>query len=225
MPKPKLTTSIIEWIEENRSLIDSLKLDQVYKSGDYISRPFLTYSLLKIGINPLKYVTEMPGNFARNLDITDIEIPKHITEIANLAFAYCNRLTGISLHDGITSIGHDSFNRCESLTNLIIPDSVVFVGSGSFTFCSHLVNVDIGKGKLSIEDSAFSNCNSLTKVVMGGGVVSLGTGVFYNCQGLKEIIYRGTLKQWKNIDKSGSWNIRSSLKKVICTDGEINLEQ
>ena len=225
MPKPELTTSIIEWIEENRSLIDSLKLDQVYKSGDYRSRPFLTYSLLKIGINPLKALTKMPINFARNLDITGIEIPRHITEIAESAFYGCSRLTGISLHNGITSIGHTSFKSCESLTNLIIPDNVVFVGSSSFSFCSHLVSVDTGKGQMPIEDGAFSSCNMLTKVVIGGGVTHIGTGIFYNCPELKEIIYSGTIEQWKNIDKSDSWNIWSSIKKVICTDGEIDLEQ
>lgn len=224
MPKPELTTSIIEWIEENRSLIDSLKLDQVYKSGDYKSRPFLTYSLLKIGINPLKALTSMPIDFARNLDITKIEIPKHITKIADSAFKNCTKLIDINLHDGITSIGHDSFNSCEGLTKLIIPDNVVFVGSSSFSFCSHLVSVDTGKGQLSIEDGAFSSCNMLTKVVIGGGVINIGTGIFYNCPELKEIDYGGTIKQWKNIHKFDSWSIWSSIKKVICTDGEINVE-
>lgn len=141
MPKPELTTSIIEWIEENRSLIDSLKLDQVYKSGDYRSRPFLTYSLLKIGINPLKALTKMPINFARNLDITGIEIPRHITEIAESAFYGCSRLTGISLHNGITSIGSYAFYNCSSLTSVTIGNGLTSIGWGVFYGCSELKNI------------------------------------------------------------------------------------
>ena len=78
---------------------------------------------------------------------------------------------------------------------------------------------------MSIEDGAFSSCNMLTKVVISGGVTHIGTGIFYNCPELKEITYSGTIEQWKNIDKFDTWNIWSSIKKVVCTDGEINLEQ
>lgn len=50
----------------------------------------------------------------------------------------------------------------------------------------------------------------------------LNKGAFYNCNNLTSVNYLGTMYQWKKIVKA-SQSLGSNIKKIICSDGTIEL--
>lgn len=154
--------------------------------------------------------------------LTSIKIPGSVTEIGGYAFWNCNSLTSIKIPDGVTEIGYHTFEGCTSLTSLVIPDSVTSIKSHAFNDCDGLTSIEIPDSVTTIGYSAFGSCDSLTSVTIGNGVTEMEEA-FPLCDGLTEIHYNGTQEQWENIEKELRWNI-TLIKKVICTDGTIELE-
>ena len=60
---------------------------------------------------------------------------------------------------------------------------------------------------------------------IGENVTKLSVDVFLNCSNLKSINYLGTMDEWNGtLGKTSSWrNGNTSIKKIICSDGEITL--
>ena len=48
-------------------------------------------------------------------------------------------------------------------------------------------------------------------------------GTFENCISLHELNFKGTKKQWHNIEKDPDWCKGSAIKLIKCIDGNINL--
>ena len=67
--------------------------------------------------------------------------------------------------------------------------------------------------------------SSLENVVFGKNVTSLGMGFFACCEKISSITYLGTMDEWNGtLGKTSSWrNGNTSIKKIICSDGEITL--
>ncbi|MBQ2999200.1 MAG: leucine-rich repeat protein [Clostridia bacterium] len=53
--------------------------------------------------------------------------------IADNAFSYCERLTGITIPASVTSIGNAAFLNCNSLTTITLPESVTSIGNQAFS--------------------------------------------------------------------------------------------
>ena len=156
--------------------------------------------------------------------LTSVTIPDSVTAIGSQAFYYCSGLTSVTIGNSVTSIGDYAFRGCSGLTSVTIPDSVTSIGESAFYGCRGLTSVTIGNGVTSIGESAFSYCSGLTSVTIGNSVTSIGKSAFSGCSGLKSIIYIGTIEDWKNIAKGGSWNYGVPTDCVIhCTDGDIKI--
>ena len=70
---------------------------------------------------------------------------------------------------------------------------------------------------------AFEHCDSLTNITIPSSVTSISGGAFYKCGLLKTINYKGTKKQWYNIDKEKLWKTHSLVKVIHCIDGDVEL--
>lgn len=215
----------------NKALIDT----QIYISD-------LTYLLIVAGIDPLKYMDEIAGNYlSHNNDLISIDIPSNIksigdwafdsctrlmsviipdsvTSIGDMAFWGCSKLTSITIGKGVTSIGGYSFAYCSGLTNFTIPDSVTSIGDFAFNNCSGLTSIIIPDSVTSLGSSAFESCSSLTSVTIGNGVTFIRDCTFEGCKELTDIIYMGTVEQWKKIKKEDN---DFSEVKIHCIDGEV----
>jgi len=85
----------------------------------------------------------------------DSLIPDTVTEIGELAFYGCNRLTAITIPTTVTKIGNYAFNECRGLTSVDIPASVVEIGDMAFGNCSVLTSVEIPASTVKIGNSVF----------------------------------------------------------------------
>lgn len=70
---------------------------------------------------------------------------------------------------------------------------------------------------------AFYKCEQLSRIVIPETVVKIDKGAFRLCEEFTRIIYQGTQNQWQEIQKDPSWNSNCGLKKIVCTDGVINI--
>lgn len=129
----------------------------------YISN--LTYLLMVAGIDPLKYMDEIPRDYlAHSSDLISIDIPSNIKSIGKYAFRNCKNLETIVISNGVTTIGYEAFRNCSSLTSVTIPNSVTSISNSAFYDCSSLTSVTIGNGVTSIGEYAFDGCKSLESI-------------------------------------------------------------
>ncbi|MBQ9012630.1 MAG: leucine-rich repeat protein, partial [Bacilli bacterium] len=82
----------------------------------------------------------------------------------------------------------------------VIPDGVEELGNYSIRWDKKTTEVQLPKSVKKIGNQAFGYSTSINK-----------------------FIYLGTKEEWNNINKASSWKDNSSITKVICTDGEIEL--
>ena len=99
----------------------------------------LTYLLMKAGIEPLKYMDEIPKDYlAHNSDLISIDIPSNIKSIGKYAFRNCKNLETVAISNGVTTIGYEAFKNCSSLTSVTIPNSLTSIGDEVLYGCSSL---------------------------------------------------------------------------------------
>ena len=111
-------------------------------------------------------------------------IPDGVTEIADAAFAHCNRMDVLMIPHSVIRIGDDAFWECYGFTNLVIPDGVISIGERAFFECSSLKSVSLPDSLTSIGDSAFWDCKSLPNIIIPKSVTSIGKEAFAGCEAL-----------------------------------------
>ena len=123
-----------------------------------------------------------------------------------------------------SGISSSHFSNCTYLKSIILPSSILKIGNYAFTYCTYLNSVEISEGTTSLGNYPFWKCTGLKSVTIPKSITSLGYAPFSYCSSLNTINYRGTKAQWNCISKS-NWrdNAYSYIKKVICTDGVIEL--
>lgn len=134
-------------------------------------------------------------------------VPDGVEEIAWSAFA-CSQLSGVNLPDGVTQIAASAFYDCAQLRTIGIPASVKTIGEAAFYGCSRLQQVDLANvktlGKKAFQDckalesviadrlsavpqSAFESCSALTSVELSSDINTIGEHAFKNCKALTHI--------------------------------------
>lgn len=123
----------------------------------------------------------------------------------------------------VKEIGDSAFQGCSSFKTINIPDTVEAVGSFAFRGCSNLKEVTVNAKKL--RRLTFYSSSNLDSVTIGNNVSSWGDNVFLSCNKIPSITYLGTKDEWNNtLGKTSLWkNGNTSIKKIICSDGEINM--
>lgn len=140
-------------------------------------------------------------------EVTSVNIPNGVTNIADYAFEGCTSLTGITIPDSVTSIGSEAFSGTALLANQTgvkyadtwvigydtditsaeIRDGTRGIADYAFMACTNLTSITIPDSVTSISDSAFWDCASLSSVTIGNGVTSIRDNAFRNCKSLSSI--------------------------------------
>ena len=149
--------------------------------------------------NPLNTAKKL---YIDNELVTEVNLTT-ATKISDYAFYNCRELTSIVISDSVTSIGSSAFSFCAGLTNITIPDSVTSIGASAFSFCHGLTSITIPDSVNSIGESVFHSCDRLTSITIPDSVKSIDFQAFSVCQELKRVFYKGTKKQWDEIELGG----------------------
>lgn len=110
-----------------------------------------------------------------------------VTEIENISFYGCEKLTEISLGNSVTTIGESAFRNCDNLTEISLPNSVTTIGESAFYDCENLTKVSLGNSVTKIGDFAFKDCEDLTEISLGKSVAGIGSGALTGCSNLTTI--------------------------------------
>ena len=185
----------LEWDNNDHSLtifygcpIDSLYLGRNLKRTDeyYAYGLFQDSSVKKLIVG--NTVTEIENiSFYGCEKLTEISLGNSVTTIGRFAFSDCDNLTEISLPNSVTTIGEGAFSDCDNLTEISLPNSVTTIGEGAFYDCENLTKVSLGNSVTKIGDLAFKDCENLTEISLGKSVAEIGSGALTGCSNLTTI--------------------------------------
>lgn len=114
-----------------------------------------------------------------------------------------------------------------ALTDVLFASGVDFLSQLNFIPSNFieghaLMAVELDNMIRNIDKGAFKYNNFLSYVKLPNSILSIGSTAFGGCHNLKELVFDGTQSEWFNIRKDRGWNMGSSIKKIICTNGEID---
>lgn len=119
--------SLKNFIEENIEMIENEEFEVIYSDLDADFRYTLigdfTEALIKAGIDPAKYMKEIPPHYLGGTSLRSYTIPNNITAIGEYAFSGYNGLTGVVIPSTVTSIGAYAFRYCSEL------ESITYLGT------------------------------------------------------------------------------------------------
>ena len=184
------------------------------------------------------------GTFRDCKSLTEITIPKSLTDCSSDIFSGCSNLKTIKFEKGITTIpaylfrgygswfdgleeidipetvttiGEYAFNNCKNLTTVTGMKNVTEIGDNAFYNCSNLVNIKLPENLAEIGSYAFDNCSQL-KVDLPGNIVKIGEGTFRDCKSLTEITIPKSLTDCSSDIFSGCSNLKTiKFEKGITT--------
>lgn len=114
--------SLKNFIEENIELIENGEFEVIYSDLDADFRYTLigdfTEALIKAGIDPAKYMKEIPPHYLGGTSLRSYTIPNNITAIGEYAFSGYNGLTEVVIPSTVTSIGAYTFRYCHELRSI-----------------------------------------------------------------------------------------------------------
>lgn len=114
--------SLKNFIEENIELIENEEFEVIYSDLDADFRYTLigdfTEALIKAGIDPAKYMKEIPPHYLGGTSLRSYTIPNNITAIGEYAFSGYNGLTEVIIPSAVTSIGAYTFRYCRGLMSI-----------------------------------------------------------------------------------------------------------
>ncbi len=150
---------------------------------------FYNCSQLKVDL-PGNIVKIGVGTFENCKSLTEITIPKSLTECDWRIFSGCSNLKTIKFEKGITTIPANLFYGADTiwfdgLEEIDIPETVTTIGNSAFFNCRNLTTVTGMKNVTKIGDNAFYNCSNLVNIKLPENLTEIGVWAFYNCNQLK----------------------------------------
>lgn len=199
--KEKIKKFLIEFSND----INNKNFDLVYKKwlfDDIAPVRVLTELFYNSGIDPLRYTSYVPIQYAKDSDKVDsIIIPSNIKAIGLDAFKNSNlRQIVFSNSTKCDSIDHKAFSGV-FIKRIAIPESIREIGVEAFQGCTEL------------EEVSFPNTPG----------IKLLAGTFRGCSKLTTIQYNGTAKEYYQNVLGRNWTIGSSIEYIECTDKTIVL--
>ena len=88
-------------------------------------------------------------------EISQITIPRYVTEIEPFAFYSCENLAEIKLPSKLRKIGAYAFSNCSQLREVTIPENVTSIGNGAFDNCYNIRDINVLCRYANIGERAF----------------------------------------------------------------------
>ena len=161
--------------------------DGVLYNSDMTKLIFYPYGQTKQYVFPTTVTAIGAGVFEGKTNITQITIPKQITEIGEGAFKN-SALTSVTFESGRTAnltIGASAFEGCIALTELDIPETTVAIGDRAFANCSLLESISLPATLTTFGTNGaatiFEGCSDISEisVALGCEVLESRSGILY----------------------------------------------
>ena len=123
---------------------------------------------------------------------TEINIPSHITVIAENAFAGLSTVRSVTLPDGLTEIGDGAFRGCEGLSHIVLPTGLKSIGNNAFRGCG-FTELTVDSALEVLGESAFADCTRLKRLTLGSPLPQNCKNTFKNCAALSEVKSAGDI--------------------------------
>lgn len=160
------------------------------------------------GDSPFYYAK---GLYLNGKLITDLVVPKNVTEIGTHTFEGYDKLRSVVFHKGVEAVYKSAFFNCSNLTEVTFegdveyigpyafngtawyeskPDGEVYIGKILYKYKGEMpsnASIIIRNGTESICESAFDGCKGLTKIVLPKSIKVIHDYAFCGCNNLKEI--------------------------------------
>ena len=135
--------------------------------------------------------------FAECTALTDVDLPKKVSEIASNAFSGCSALETVNFNgnDTLSKIDSYVFQNCTSLASITLPNSIITINSYAFSGCIKLTIINFtptsnnskNYNLKTLEDHAFAKCSSLSAIEIPASVDKIGAGCFEECSNLQYV--------------------------------------
>ncbi|MBR5958271.1 MAG: leucine-rich repeat domain-containing protein [Salinivirgaceae bacterium] len=163
------------------------------KQIQYQGRVYETIKSTKnVNSNPLFYAHHL---YINGKEITDLIIPKGVTNISNRAFCGCSSITSVIISESVISIGNYAFEGCTNLVSVTIPNSITSIGAYAFSECTELVSINIPNTVSEICDGTFRKCSKLESVSIPNSISKIGYSAFYGCENLIDAAIPNSVKE------------------------------
>lgn len=168
-------SDLAAWCNMSFNLLQSSPL--YYAHHLYLNNVRITNLIIPKGVTQINNYA-----FAGCQDISSVVIPEGVSRIGGEAFQDCLWLTSVSLPESLKTIGSSAFQGCKRLNSITIPKNITTIEFGTFSYCESLSSIVIPNNVSSIEAVAFAVCSSLSSVEIGSGIQSIGQRAFYDCK-------------------------------------------
>ena len=161
-------------------------------------------------------VAVLPTSFARNSQITSLNLPASLTTIGDYAFEGCRKYSTLTIPTNVTHIGYDAFSgaqlslltwnarECWSIGNMnyvsywygspafkvdavVIGDGVEVLPYQFVAFNDNITSLTIPNSVKHIASYAFCNCDGITEVNIPDAVQTIGDYAFCNCSNVSQL--------------------------------------
>ena len=152
--------------------------------------------------------------FAWDKKLSEIYIPKGVTEIGSQAFCWCYGLGKVTFGineyldkgntikdgEGLKKIGLRAFENC-GFKEIKLPDTLEILEQGVFYNCRSLESIELNEGLTSIPGVTFEECIKLNNVVLPSTIKQIDGNAFKNCTNLTNITLNEGLESISNVYK------------------------
>lgn len=172
----------------------------------------LTYCPIPSGVNRIGQCAFLYAG------ITEVSVPKGVTELPYAVFWHCEKLQKATLPEGLKTIGHGPFSECYELvevnmpstvesidhyafynnqkrtTPLVIPNGCKTIGNCAFQYNYVMPSVKFGNSVETIGSSAFAACHTIEKAELPETVTQMGDRAFQDCDSLRTFKFPQNIK-------------------------------
>lgn len=100
--------------------------------------------LLEEGITSISPQVQSYGRGTfEGMNFTNVELPRSLETIGDMAFTSCPKLTKVTVSNGTTYIGNNAFDNCTSLEEVSLGHTVQKIGANAFCGCDSLKSIVI----------------------------------------------------------------------------------
>ncbi len=157
--------------------------------------PNLTWILSNDGVLTISGTGEMvdcsyssaPWNDKKD-KIVKVVVEEGVTNIADSAFYWCDKLQSVQLPESLLTIGERAFANCSKLVSVNIPSNLKSISGWAFYSCYNLESLTLNEGLQSVGELAFKDCRKITNLYIPSTLVSIDLDrTFIGCDQLSMI--------------------------------------